>query len=347
MSSSVPVCIICLLVIAFCAKAAPTACRPKETAEDMAAGSDLTGMVAIVTGGDSGLGYAAATALARQRASVVLAARNEKKVEEAARNISAMTGANVRGMPLDLSSLASVRNFSNIFLAEYKNQLNFLLNNAGIHAHAGHDSLTKDGFEINFQINYLGHFLLTELMLPALRKSTPARVVNTASTAHNSACEDAGWPHNCFQDFSYLPPAPVVKGDLYGVSKMLMIEHAAELAKREVLNGIGAFSIGPGFTETAMTHGFDWACMLYELPGPWMHQWPCPYTTGQGAAVIIHAALRATHSGAWYTRYTGCKESRVTMSGFTEKMQPLLYNHSLAWVGLLHKVDGKHRSITI
>merc|ERR1712217_432725 len=108
----------------------------------------------------------------------------------------------VVGMELNLGSFASVREFAQQFLGHY-GTLNYLLNNAGISGSGNAVRKTQDGFEEVFEVNYLGHFLLTELMLPTLRRTAaqgrPARIVNTASSAHMQACTDVGAPNDCFK----------------------------------------------------------------------------------------------------------------------------------------------------
>merc|ERR1712190_130040 len=127
---------------------------------------------------------------------------------------------------------------------------------------------TKDGFESVFETDYLGHFLLTELLLPTLRSSHPARVVNVASSAHETACAAECAPEDCFKDWTYIPtpvsnctPPRFIQPPFttYGAAKFFNIMHAKALAQREVKHGVEAFSINPGFvaTEATFPHGFD------------------------------------------------------------------------------------------
>merc|ERR1711871_537321 len=124
----------------------------------------------------------------------------------AAQNITKEVGGNVVGMVLDLSSFQSVRNFTRQFLKDY-NVLNYLINNAGmsgLDSHGQpHSHQTEDGFEEVFQVNYLGHFLLTELLLPLLRQNhgfSPSRIVNTASYEEYRACSMLNASDDCFKD---------------------------------------------------------------------------------------------------------------------------------------------------
>lgn len=330
-------------------------CDKSSTAMDVAAGEDLGYQVAIVTGGDSGLGYAAAETLAKQGASVVIASHNEEKCQSAAHNISVSTGnAHVVGMVLDLGSFASVRAFVAKFLKRF-DSLNYLLNNAGISGSGEAQFKTEDGFEGVFQVNYLGHFLLTELLLPTLRKSDlrgmPAIIVNTASSGHIMACSQIGADEDCFKDWTYLPTPlglpPIVyngtkyNGSTYGISKFAQIQHAAELAVREAGYNVQAFSIAPGLVATDMTtnttkgHNFTAFCQAMQEAPVYIQQDPCPYTAQEGAAVMVAVALRAATTGRWYTRYTDCSDDKpVAEQGFTQAMRPELYRRSRQWVGL-------------
>lgn len=329
-------------------------CPGNTTAEEVVVGMDLSGKVAIVTGGDSGLGYAMALELARQKATVVIANHNQTNGEIAARNITAATGRSVHAMSLNLGSLESVRRFAHDFLSEHGLRLHLLINNAGI---SRPSVMTTDGFELVFEVDYLGHFLLTELLLPALRASAPARVVNVASGAHENACESAGWDVDCFKDWTYLPPpvvpvrnvtvhyrsgAKVVLSSSYGIGKFAQVQHAAALARREAAAGVEAFSVTPGLALTGMTSGIDpdspvikAFCQAQIHPSPELPPNPCPFSAEQGAAVIAAcAAGQVSPSGAYFSRTLACGESPIAMQGFTEAMQDEFYERSLGWVGL-------------
>ncbi|MEU6713275.1 oxidoreductase [Nonomuraea sp. NPDC046802] len=141
---------------------------------------DLTGKSAIVTGANSGIGLPTALELARHGARVIVASRNPDKgraaVEEIRRDAP---GAQVEFGQLDLADLASVRRF-----AESVDRLDLLVNNAGIGLISRQE--TKDGFELQFGTNHLGHFALTGLLLPLLLKSPGARVVTVSSDAYKA-----------------------------------------------------------------------------------------------------------------------------------------------------------------
>merc|ERR1712194_308423 len=318
------------------------------TASDVMASQNLSGKVAIVTGGDSGLGYAMAEALARQGATVVIGGHNQTKAAQAAWNISTLTGAEVVAFSLDLASFASVRSFAKTFRTKFGSNLQLLINNAGI---GSPSVMSADGFELVFEVDYLGHFLLTELLLPALRASKPARVVNVASAGHTEACTAAGWPEGCFKDWTYIPPPVVVPpphtfiGPTYGLAKFFQIQHAKGLAQRETNTGVDAFSVNPGYCLTPATHphvtggsphltGGD-SCKSQIHPRADLPQQACPFSAAQGAAVIAFAATVSNlQGGTYYDRKFACEEGEVVEHRFTEAMVPELYERSLGWAGL-------------
>jgi len=265
-----------------------------------------------------------------------------EKSEAAARNLSAATGAYVQSSPLDLSSFKNVRAFANKFLEDFHGNLHLLINDAGISHEIVSGGKTVDGFEQVFQVNYLGHFLLTELLLPALRKSRPSRIVHVASEAHKMACLMAGFSASwnpfprCAKDFTYIPPPVMTKPNtsLYGFSKLMMIEHAAELSAREAKSGVTAYSLCPGLVVTDMTKANPEIFKVCNDTHSAFVQKPCPYNAQQGAAVITYAALGDALPGLWYQRRLGCKAGIVERSGFTDAMRPELYIRSQKMVGV-------------
>ena len=143
---------------------------------------ELDGRVAIVTGANSGLGLETARMLAQKGAHVVMAVRNAARGDAAAEQLRAdAPGASLAAMSLDLASLESVRRFAQAFSADF-DRLDILVNNAGVMAIPHRQ--TADGFEMQFGTNHLGHFALTGLLMPRIRKTPHARVVTMSSGAH-------------------------------------------------------------------------------------------------------------------------------------------------------------------
>jgi NAD(P)-dependent dehydrogenase (short-subunit alcohol dehydrogenase family) len=132
----------------------------------------LEGKRVLITGGNSGIGKVTAVELAKLGAEVVLACRDSDKTRAALEQIRAHGTA--ENLPVDLSSLDSVRALAHTFLDRY-DRLDVLINNAG--TFPAKLALTEDGFETQFGVNHLAHFLLTNLLLDCLKASAPSRVV--------------------------------------------------------------------------------------------------------------------------------------------------------------------------
>ena len=209
------------------------------TTDDVLAGVDLTGKTILVTGASGGLGEETARALAARGASVTIAARSQDKLDAAAARIGKGTGNTVETGLLALDRPESVRTFAEAWMAGH-DQLNILINNAGVMACPL--SRTKEGWEMQFATNHLGHFLLTNLLLPALKKGAPGRVVNLSSAAHLYATVDLEDPNFVSRDYN-----PQVA---YGQSKTANIWFTRELDKRLAGDGIRAFAVQPGGIHT-------------------------------------------------------------------------------------------------
>jgi len=202
------------------------------------------GRFAIVTGANSGIGYETALALASAGAEVVVAARNPAKGEAAVARIKAAApAAKVAFRPLDLADLASVRRFAESIAAD-RPAIDLLVNNAGVMAPEVRME-TKDGFELQFGTNYLGHFALTAHLLPQLRQGSGPRVVHVSSIA----ARRGRIAFDNLQHLKHYRPFPV-----YGQSKLANLMFALELQRRSDAQGWGLLSIGahPGVSATEL-----------------------------------------------------------------------------------------------
>lgn len=202
---------------------------------------DLSGRIAVVTGGNSGLGYETARALAGHGAHVVLACRDLLKGGVASERIAKEhPSAEVELAELDLASLASIRAFAEGFSSRHP-ELHVLCNNAGVMALPRRQ--TGDGFEMQFGTNHLGHFALTGLLLPRLLATAGARVVTVSSTMHRIGrirFEDLQGAHR------------YRKWSAYGQSKLANLLFTYELARRAARKGAGlvAAAAHPGYAAT-------------------------------------------------------------------------------------------------
>ena len=206
------------------------------TASEVAEGLDLSGKVALVTGGSSGLGQETARVLAERRAHVILTARNVPKGEAVAEGIRASTGnENVEVEELELGSLKDIRAFAQRFLARHP-ALHIMVNNAGVMACP--QAKTADGFELQFGSNHLGHFLATCLLAPALRKGAPSRVVSVSSRGHHLSPV-------VFDDIQF-ERRPYDKWLAYGQAKTANVLFAVGLDGRLGIRGVHANALHPG-----------------------------------------------------------------------------------------------------
>jgi NAD(P)-dependent dehydrogenase (short-subunit alcohol dehydrogenase family) len=203
----------------------------------------LDGKVVVVTGGNSGIGKEAAIGIARAGAHVVVAARNPAKAAAAVAEIEQSAGAKgrVETIPIDLASFASVRAFAEAFTTKH-DRLDVLLNNAGLVLRKR--TVTVDGHETQFQVNHLGHFLLTELLHDTLVRSAPARVINVSSHAHRMTrggldFEDLEWTRRRYRGFS-----------VYSATKLMNVLFTRELARRNDADTISVNALHPGFVAS-------------------------------------------------------------------------------------------------
>ncbi|MEC7421578.1 MAG: SDR family NAD(P)-dependent oxidoreductase [Pseudomonadota bacterium] len=211
----------------------------ESTADEVLAGKDLHGRTALVTGGYSGLGRETARALAARGAHIILAGRDATKLSAASDEIADQTGATIDTLVCDLASLDSVRAAAKEALQRF-DKIDLLINNAGVMACPL--QRTADGFEMQFGTNHLGHFLLTNLLLPLIEKGEEPRIVNLSSRGHHITGVDFDDPN--FDSRTYDPWLA------YGQSKTANILFAVGLERRLGDRGIHAYSLHPGGIHT-------------------------------------------------------------------------------------------------
>ena len=200
----------------------------------------VAGRSVMVTGANSGIGEAACTELARRGASVHMVIRSRERGQQALDRIAAASGSGAIELHIcDLSSLASVREFALGFLA-LGTPLHVLVNNAGVlPATRTH---TDEGFELTFATNVLGPFLLTALLLPVLRRSAPARVINVSSGGMYTAKIDLADLQLEHREFS--------GARFYAHTKRAEVILSEEWGRRLAVDGIIVHSTHPGWVAT-------------------------------------------------------------------------------------------------
>ena len=194
---------------------------------------DMSGQRVIITGGCGGMGVDLATIMVVAGASVVLACRDSERAEEAVRQVQLGLAEsqldNVLTMPLDLASFESVRGFAEKYTSTIgaREGLHVLVNNAGT---ANACNTTEDGHELAFQTNYLGHFLLTDLLLPTLKANVPSRIVHVTCDSADEAKVDINSLDGLGEDLSN--PMRCLQEKQYGMAKLAQIVHSNELERR-------------------------------------------------------------------------------------------------------------------
>ena len=252
---------------------------------------NLSGKTAIVTGSNTGIGFETALDLYQKGAKVYIACRNKEKALNAIERMKAQSGTGelVYGH-LDLASLNSVKDFSDKVL-DSESKLDLLINNAGVMIPPA--AKTEDGFEIQFGINFVGHFALTGHLFDLLESTKGSRVVTLSSIAHRGAKID-------FENFRLEKAYSSWRE--YGQSKLADIIFALELEKRLRNNGKQIISLAahPGFSKTDLQVNMD-KDMLASLD---------LMTAKEGAQPTLAACLREDAIGGQYWGPDGPNEQK-------------------------------------
>jgi NAD(P)-dependent dehydrogenase (short-subunit alcohol dehydrogenase family) len=270
--------------------------------------------VALITGANVGIGRVTAIELAKAGHRVIIAGRSLARTQPILDDIQALPGSlPALFLPLDLSSMNSVRACAEAFAA-LQLPLHLLVNNAGV---AGARGLTVDGFEMTFGVNHVGHFLLTQLLLPHLIAAAPARVVTVASRAHKRT-SGINW-----EDVRR-PTRSITGIREYANSKLANLLFSAELAKRLQGTQVSTYSLHPGVVDTEIWRALPtWARPLLRLRGL--------LTAEEGARTTLHCALHApqTETGLYYA---DCHPTAPAALGQNAELARALWERSEAWV---------------
>ncbi|TPX34729.1 glutaminyl-tRNA synthase (glutamine-hydrolysing) [Synchytrium microbalum] len=208
----------------------------------------MEGKNVIITGANVGLGYVTALEIARKGGNVFMACRSESKANEAIAKIKAeVPNAKVEFMKLDLQDLKQVKGSAEAWLAKGL-PLHVLVNNAGIMANPF--ALTKDGIESQFGTNHVGHFVLTQTLLPRIIESQPSRIVVLTSSAHAMAPQPDGIPFDKISDEKAYTP-----WGNYGISKLSNMLFARTLAEKLKDEKVFCNSVHPGVVRTELMRG--------------------------------------------------------------------------------------------
>jgi NAD(P)-dependent dehydrogenase (short-subunit alcohol dehydrogenase family) len=250
----------------------------------------MCGRVCVVTGASSGIGQAASVALAGLGATVVLVCRDRGRGETAMAQVAGAATGDAPALELaDLSSLQQVRALAGRLAGLPR--IDVLVNNAGLVIY--HRQLTVDGLEHTFALNHLAPFLLTNLLVPKLEASAPARVVTVASTAHRSARLDLDDPQ---LERRYSPMLA------YSNSKLANIMFTRELARRLDGTGVTANCLHPGTVRTQFGQtGSAWLKLGLMIGGPFLR------SPQAGARTVVYLASSPEVSGESGGYYVSAK----------------------------------------
>lgn len=236
----------------------------------------------LITGANDGIGRATAQVMLEQGHRVIITGRSAIKLQSAAATLLHRTGHVCETLAFDLADLDAVRTAAADFLSRHS-RLDILINNAGIFTN--HLQWSAQGIELQFAVNYVGHFLWTQLLLPALHAAPAPRIVNLASVAH----------YHGLMDFTSLradaPPAVYDGLEAYARSKLANVLFTRELARR--YPRIASNCLHPGVIRTRLANkSTDWYYdLLWTLYKPFMRSTRC------GAKTVIYLALNPEIEG--------------------------------------------------
>jgi NAD(P)-dependent dehydrogenase (short-subunit alcohol dehydrogenase family) len=258
------------------------------TTNDILDGVDLTGRRFVVTGASSGLGEESSRALAAARARVTMLARNPQKNEAAAERVcEAVPDADLQLGTVDLADLASIRSFTAGYLADH-DAIDVLINNAGVMVCPF--GRTADGFETQFGTNHLGHFLLTALLMPAIRSGDTPRVVNLSSGGHSISDVDLDDPN--YESTEYDAWAA------YGRSKTANALFTKELARRHG-DELLTFAVHPGVVMTELGRHMDDQLMAQMMERLQQRSAAGGESDAQGGGMQIKAVEQGAATQIW------------------------------------------------
>jgi NAD(P)-dependent dehydrogenase (short-subunit alcohol dehydrogenase family) len=287
----------------------------------------LDGKTAIVTGSNTGIGKYTALDFVKRGARVIMACRDMGKAEEAAKfirsTVEGVEGAGkVEVVSLNLGSFASVRQCAQELLHK-EEKIHLLVNNAGVMVCP--EGKTEDGFETQFGVNHLGHFLFTCLLLPRIIRSAPARIVNVSSMAHE-------WGTINFEDLNGAKSYSA--GKAYCQSKLANVLFCKELARRLADTGVTTYSLHPGAVDTELQRHLDdtyfrganfiknaFAKLFFKTPE-------------EGAQTTIYCSVDEKLANQTGLYYSDCKEKTPSSKARDPETAKKLWEVSANLVGL-------------
>lgn len=291
------------------------------TTDEVLAGKDLSGRTVFITGANSGLGQETARALAARGADVIMAGRDQAKLDEAVAAIKAAhPKAQLDTITVDLTSLENIRAATSRARQRFA-KIDILINNAGVMATPFLH--TADGFEMQFGTNHLGHFALTGELFPLIERGQLKRIVNLSSRGHHFAAVDFDDPH-----FQRRPYDPWIS---YGHAKTANVLFSVGLEQRYAVLGIHAYAVHPGGIQTNlgrhMTPEMIEALMARVTSSDRGFQWK---TIPQGAATSCWAATADELEGRGGVYCEDCHVAEVDDESSSSGVRSYALNPSFA-----------------
>lgn len=275
--------------------------------------------IVVITGANSGMGKQISIELAKTGAVIVMLCRSKERGEEALQEVRDLSGNNsVELMLCDLGSLKSIKDFCFEFKKKHQ-RLNVLINNAGVTLPGYH--LTADGYELQFGVNHLGHFLLTNELLDILIASAPARIINVASGAHKMG-------KIYFEDINLKKNYTFWRA--YAQSKLANILFTYELAEKLKDTGVTANCLHPGAVATRMGINRDtgFGTFITRMLKPFFQ------TPEQGAQTAIYLATSNEVEGVTAKYFYRKKSVPSSQMSYDKTIAKKLWDLSKKMVGL-------------
>ncbi|WP_324073975.1 MAG: SDR family NAD(P)-dependent oxidoreductase [Erythrobacter sp.] len=291
------------------------------TTDEVLAGKDLSGRTVFITGANSGLGQETARAMASRGAHVILAGRDQAKLDESVAAIQeTVPKAQLDTITIDLTSLENIRAATSRARQRFQ-KIDLLINNAGVMATPFLH--THDGFEMQFGTNHLGHFAMTAELMPLIERGALKRIVNLSSRGHHFAPVNFDDPH--FERRAYDP------WESYGHSKTANVLFSVGLEQRFAVMGIHAYAVHPGGIQTNlgrhMTPEMMEALMARVTSKDAGFAWK---TIPQGAATSCWAATAEELEGKGGVYCEDCHVAEVDDESSTGGVRSYALNPSFA-----------------
>ena len=271
--------------------------------------------IAIITGANSGIGKATAIGLAKKGIHIIMMCRSQARGQEALKEVIKQSGGKVTLILGDLADLTSVKQFSESFKQQFS-RLDILVNNAGVISKKRQE--TKDGFELQFGVNHLGHFLLTHLLLPLICATPNSRIINVSSMAYRFGKLDF---NDLAMEKSYSSAAS------YSRSKLCNVLFTKELANRLKGTSTTTNSLHPGAVATNILASNNPVRQKF----PWIES--IAKTPEKGAETSIYLAISEEVSNISGAYFSNCKMKKTTTRSNDPRLAQELWTISEQLIG--------------